>query len=628
MKAVVRIFLTIAATFALGGCFRSVRGERSDGSKRAADTLTSNIVRADYAGSSACAPCHPDVYAAWSKSPMHQMTRVPETAEIKAPFDGRTWSFKDDSVVFEQASGYRFMRLHSKRLGDHLYRVTRVIGGRTREDFAGLEVSSTTPDARVLGPKKSELILPASYVFESESFRLKGYSVMVGERPGLQAGGVWNENCVFCHNTVPYFDSLWGALYGSGAPGYQGRVVDKTLPPDRRFHFSITDDSALRSALADEVRHVGGSLAEMDVSDTRTVLGRAIHVMRDDFDAADFVEIGIGCEACHGGSREHVRNPRVRPRFLPTSSFLEVRPPADRDPSEVKRSEQINRTCARCHQVLFSRYPFTWEGGLRRSSTAGGSSINSGEARDLLLGGCSHDLSCVACHDPHGKDDPDKLARLATPEGNATCTGCHASLASAPALQKHAHHDPKGAGGACIACHMPKKNTALTYGLSRYHRIGSPTDKNRVEQDRPLECSLCHAKKSTEEIVSTMEKWWQKKYDRQTLRILYGDLNESPVMATLVRGKSHEQIAAFTILREARVTQAYRDVARWLVHPTPLVRYHAKKAFDALAPEPCPVSLDESVEQIAAAVRACVPGITLPLISETTAPSSGGADED
>jgi hypothetical protein len=42
---------------------------------------------------------------------------------------------------------------------------------------------------------------------------------MVGERPGLRAGGVWNQTCVFCHNTNPYFASTWGELYGEGAPG-------------------------------------------------------------------------------------------------------------------------------------------------------------------------------------------------------------------------------------------------------------------------------------------------------------------------------------------------------------------------------------------------------------------------
>ena len=67
------------------------------------------------------------------------------------------------------------------------------------------------------------------------------------------------------------------------------------------------------------------------------------------------------------------------PDFAPKSPFLRARPAGG---GEVTRAEWINRACARCHQVLFSRYPFTWEGRSRRGGEAGGSSITSGEARD------------------------------------------------------------------------------------------------------------------------------------------------------------------------------------------------------------------------------------------------------
>ena len=101
----------------------------------------------------------------------------------------------------------------------------------------------------------------------------------------------------------------------------------------------------------------------------------------------------------------------------------------------------------------------------------GGSPINSGEGRDFLLGACSGAMACTACHDPHAKDERAHLAELGTPAGNRVCTGCHAGLASETALGAHAHHDPKGAGASCIACHMPKKNMSLDTGLTRYHRI-------------------------------------------------------------------------------------------------------------------------------------------------------------
>jgi predicted CXXCH cytochrome family protein len=579
--------------------------------------VRSNILRADYAGSDSCAGCHAEIYKVWRESPMRLMTRVAGGATVHAPFDagdgtGATFRFKDDTARLVTRDGSRYVELSSAQYGDHRYRVTRVIGGRYREDFAGIEVGGA--DAR-------ELLLPVSYVFETRTFRLKGYSVLVGERPGLRAGGVWSETCVFCHNTVPYFDALWGDLSGPGAPTYQGTVVDRLLPPDRRWRFEVgargqgegQGEDALRDAVAAEVSAVGGTPPRAG-DDRRAALGHGIRELRSHFGARNFVEIGIGCEACHGGSREHVAEPRVHPDFAPRAPFLEARRETG---GEITRAEQVNRVCARCHQVLFSRYPYTWEGGARRGGNPGGSSITSGEARDYLMGGCARQMSCATCHDPHTEDRRADLDRLATTAGNAVCVRCHPQYAPAPALAAHAHHDPAGAGGSCIACHMPKKNMGLGYALTRYHRIGRPDDPARVEHDRPIECALCHVDKTVADLVGAMESWWGRKYDRAALENLYGSLQARPLNATLMRGKAHEQAVAVAVLGDARRTEALPGIARQLANPFPLVRYYARRAFDGLVPRPCPVDLDRATPEIIAAVRGCVPE-AFPAAGEST----------
>src|SRR5262249_6231127 len=185
---------------------------------------------------------------------MHKMTRLPQGAQIRAPFaGGGSFKFKDDTLELLQVGGERFMRVRSARYGQHVYRVTRVIGGRYREDFAGLEV--TEPGGAVVGDPTPELILPGPFVFATQSFRLKGHSVMVTERDGLRAGGVWNKTCLFCHNMNPYFDSLLGAIGGTGA--YQGEVVDPLLPPERRLTYQVTDAAGLQAALDAEMKHLG-----------------------------------------------------------------------------------------------------------------------------------------------------------------------------------------------------------------------------------------------------------------------------------------------------------------------------------------------------------------------------------
>jgi predicted CXXCH cytochrome family protein len=566
----------------------------------------SNILRQDYAGSQACAPCHADVVAAWSRSPMHRMTRTADTAEIRAPFDGHVFRFKGDVARFEQVKGTRFVQLSSAGGATRVYRVTRVIGGRYREDFAGVEVTSVDPASAPIGDPRVELLLPVSYVFANASFRLKGYSVMVGERPGLRAGGVWNQTCIFCHNTVPYFDDLWGALYGPGAPGYQGEVVDRVLPRARRLRYAVTNVPGLIRAIDDEMRVLaqpapspGGvrgarptATPASSSEDPRAALRQAMWASRAQFGPEHFVEIGIGCESCHGGARAHVDDPRRHPTFQPRAAFLSVEAAPGAN-APVSRAEWQNRACARCHQVLFSRYPRTWEGGTRRAQEdAGGSHITSGEARDFLLGGCARTMACTTCHDPHAADRRDVLARLATPAGNGVCTGCHPSFAAPAALQAHTHHDPSGAGGACVACHMPRKNMGLGYALTRYHRIGSPTDTARVERDRPLECALCHADKTVGTLLADMERMWGKHYDAAAMLRLYGSLDANALVATIDRGYAHEQAAAMGAAGEQRFEPAAQAIARQIeANPYPLVRYYGAAALAAIAGKPVPANL-------------------------------------
>jgi predicted CXXCH cytochrome family protein len=568
VSAHVALLAACGAAMALG-CRSAPANDHARSPARSNEGLVaSNVAREDYAGSAACRPCHEDVFAAWAPSPMHHMTRDAKTADVRGPFDGTPWRFHDDVAVLEKRGDDRFVRVMSGG-ATHEYRVTRVIGGRTREDFAGIDVAGSS----------EEVVLPVSFVFATGALRYKGYSVMVHERATLRAGPVWSRACIFCHNTIPEADRLLGALAGPRAPAYQGEQVDLWLPEARRTQYRVIDGSAFAATIDAELARLGGAPA----SDGRGLARHAIDVVRSGFDGSDLVEPGIGCEACHGGSREHVRAPGVRPAWGPRAPWLGASSEA---PSHAM---DVNRVCARCHQVLFTRYPYTWEGG-RRDTGAGGSHISSGEARDFLLGGCADAMACTACHDPHGADRPETLEALATPAGNATCTGCHRELAATERLRAHAHHDPNGAGGACVACHMPRKNMGLDGTLTRYHRIGSPTDPARVLGDRPLECALCHADKSVAALVTAMEGWWPVRYPRQRMEELYGSLDANPLRATVERGKAHEQAVAMAALAEAGARDAGPLIARQLGNEYPLVRQWAERSLHMLGIAGTPAS--------------------------------------
>ena len=560
------------------------------------NVVTSNVRFTDYAGTQACAQCHPGYVEKWLRSPMHNMTREAKLVRnVQGPFNGTVFRFRDDTARLETAGADRFISITSKRWGDGIYKLTRVIGGHHREDYAGVPVATVREGAPALGDPTEEHVLPVSFVLATKSLRYKGYSVMVKERDGLKVGPVWNQTCIFCHNTVPYVSTVLGALAGAG--GYQGEVLDPLLPASVRATYVVSDEKAMSGLLAAELTRLGAPGG-------RPTLREAIATTRSRFRSSHLVEVGIGCESCHLGSAEHAKDPTRLPSFEPVSDALSVKLPKSekgalaarshaRPPSaaESNRATNINRTCARCHQVLFSGYDPTWEGGSRKRSP-GGSHVNSGEARDLMLGGCASRLSCVDCHDPHAPDGAAALRMLTRVKEDALCTKCHDAYASDDALRAHSHHDPAREGARCLNCHMPRKNMSLDGTLSRYHRIGSPTDMPKVLLDRPVECALCHADKEVGSLVRTMEKWWNKSYERGALERLYGALDANVVLATAERGKPHEQAVAFQLLGDARMKSAIPVLAAQLTHPYPLVRGYAKRALDSIQGAPIPIDID------------------------------------
>ena len=548
------------------------------------DRVASNILFEDHAGSAACRPCHLEIHRAWAASPMRNMTRLADGAAIQAPFDGASLRVGHDLTTVESIGAARFMRVTTGGV-ERLFRVTRVIGGRVREDFAGIEVTGAADPARDPG-QGEEKVLPISFVFSTRSWRYKGYSVMLPERAAMRAGPVWSKTCIGCHNTLPLLSLLYDDLRGGGAPGYQGSVSDDLLPEGRMWSLEVLDRAGLTRAIDRDLARLGAAPPPPGAS-LADVLDGAISATRQKLAGGHLVEVGIGCEACHGGAAGHVANPDRLPSFEPRSPLVRFRPP-ERGSS---RAFWINRACSRCHTVLFSGYRWTWEGGERTGRAPGGSSINSGEARDFLLGACSGEMTCVDCHDPHGRAEPERMRRLQTPAGNLICTRCHTALRGPAALRAHSHHAPDGEAGACLACHMPRKNLGLDYRLTAYHRIGSPTDPERVLRDRPLECALCHGDRSVEQLVVTMERWWGKRFDRAALRALYGaDLGVNALRAALA-GKPHEQAAAFGVLGERRVAGAVPALAEGLSHRLPILRFFARAAIERITGQPVPVDL-------------------------------------
>ncbi|MBA2543976.1 MAG: hypothetical protein H0V17_30315, partial [Deltaproteobacteria bacterium] len=258
--------------------------------------VTSNVLRSDYAGSEKCADCHAEIYKAWAASPMRNMTRDAATASIRAPFDGTTFTVGDSTATMETDNGVRYMRVVTPKSNER-YRITKVVGGRYREDFVGTSA-----------PGEREVVLPATYVFATKSWRYKGYSVMVKERPEMSVRAVWSQECIACHNTLPLATNLYDDLYGPDLPGYQGKLSDRTIPKQLAWTARMRDDDGLSSALRSEIAFLG---LEPTGSGARALIKEAAAATQDKLDGGKLVELGIGCEACHNGSRAHAADPEV-----------------------------------------------------------------------------------------------------------------------------------------------------------------------------------------------------------------------------------------------------------------------------------------------------------------------------
>ena len=390
--------------------------------------------------------------------------------------------------------------------------------------------------------------------------------------------GVWSQECIACHNTLPHATMLYDELYGPGLPAYQGKLSDRVLPPSRMWPARRAIEPALARALADEIRFLGGEAA----------CGRGVQrvlpaAATDDGEAARRHAPRRARHRLRGLPQRRARarggsDGRSR-RSSSAAPLFDVTPPRGQAGT---RAQWINHTCAKCHTVLFTHYPWTWEGGERKRSIPGGSSTSSGEGRDYQLGGCSTQMACTACHDPHAADPREKLAALATPRGQSRCARS-ATRQSRPRRSRSTRITSRSAGRLHRVPHGEEEHgPRLRADPLPPHRLA---DRDRAASlgDRPLECALCHADKSVEQlVVDDGAVVGQALRPRRAEARCTATTSASTCMrATLERGKPHEQAVAIAMLGEAKDATAIAAIEPMLcarLSARPLLR--AARAAD------------------------------------------------
>jgi hypothetical protein len=121
--------------------------------------------------------------------------------------------------------------------------------------------------------------------------------------------------------------------------------------------------------------------------------------------------------------------------------------------------------------------------------------------------------------------------------------------------------------------------------------------------------------KSVASLVHDSEHWWNKHYDRTRLQALYGDLESNALLATLERGRPHEQVAAAMVLAEHKVKSAAPQVAPLLLSPYPLARRFGARALASLLDKACAVDVDADAESIRHALEECGISLSVPAVA-------------
>jgi predicted CXXCH cytochrome family protein len=106
-------------------------------------------------------------------------------------------------------------------------------------------------------------------------------------------------------------------------------------------------------------------------------------------------------------------------------------------------------------------------------------------------------VTCSDCHEPHSGE-------LRQP-GSLVCAQCHDNARYAS--RTHHFHDPSGAGGDCIACHMPA-TTYMQVDDRSDHSMRVPRPDLSVVLDTPNACTQCHRDRDDPWAAEAVQGWF------------------------------------------------------------------------------------------------------------------------
>ncbi len=222
------------------------------------------------------------------------------------------------------------------------------------------------------------------------------------------------------------------------------------------------------------------------------------HATGVDLDKGEFIEPGVGCEACHGKGSWHAA--------LPKTAVFEKRQTIV-NPSKMTMGTAV-QICGSCHnrgkatQHKGAGWPVGYSPGKALEAYFDSTDYASGDYKHVYANEFAkghhqqyldwkqsqhykEGVTCTSCHFVHQIGMPPTRSQTIN-AGSAQCFECHVIINK---VQAHSIHS----FGNCIGCHMPRIVKSAVSGDIHSHVFDALTPIDTIKNpDVPNSCQACH----------------------------------------------------------------------------------------------------------------------------------------